>query len=135
MNYIELFENLSTERIENCEAFVNADIHFKDPFNDITGITRFKHLLHKTLKDVTDPRFVVTHQAKDKDVLFLKWEFSGTVKVIGHWFITGMSEIHLDDQGKVVRHVDHWDASEQFYGHIPVLGSLLRLIRRRLQVS
>ncbi len=135
MNYIHLFENLSEDRIRGCDAYVSPDIHFIDPFNDIRGIEAFKKLLHKTLEDVRDPVFQVTRRIKDEDILYLKWEFSGSVRVIGHWSVTGLSEIEFDDQGRVCRHVDYWDASTHFYNRLPVIGSLIRLIRRRLQIS
>ncbi|MDV7341273.1 nuclear transport factor 2 family protein [Terasakiella sp. A23] len=135
MKYIELFESLSPDRIEACGDFVSPDIQFTDPFNDICGIDAFKRLLYKTLNDVESATFNVTHQSKDKEVLFVRWEFSGVVKGLGDWDVVGMSEIHFDDLGRVVRHIDHWDASEQFYAKLPIIGFLLRQIRKRLQVS
>jgi len=133
--YIHLFENLSPEAIDGMAAFVSLNVRFKDPFNDLTGIHRLRALLQKTLDEVRDPIFIVTNQAWGGDVLFLRWTFQGRVKALGDWPITGMSEIRFDDQGKICEHIDHWDAAEQFYERIPVIGPLLRLIKRRLRVS
>ena len=133
-SYIRMFENLCTETITGMDVFVCPDIRFKDPFNDITGIGTFRALLNKTLNDVTEPTFHVTHQAWDGDVLFLRWTFRGRVRVLGDWAVTGMSEIHFDAQGRVCAHIDHWDAGEQFYEKIPVIEFLLRAIKRRLRV-
>ena len=46
-----------------------------------------------------------------------------------------MSEIRSDREGRVIEHVDHWDASEQFYAWLPVIGGLIRLIRGKIKVS
>ena len=133
-SYIRMFENLSTETIAGMDAFVCPDVKFKDPFNDIAGIEKFRTLLDKTLGDVMEPSFDVTHRAWDGDVLFLRWTFQGRVKVLGDWVITGMSEIRFDAQGRVCEHIDHWDAAEQFYEKLPVIRVLLRVIKRRLRV-
>ncbi len=133
-SYIRMFENLSTETITGMDAFVCPDVKFKDPFNDITGIEKFRALLDKTLSDVTEPSFDVTHRAWDGDVLFLRWTFRCRVRVLGDWAVTGMSEIRFDAQGRVCAHIDHWDAAEQFYEKLPVVRVLLRVIKRRLRV-
>ena len=36
--------------------------------------------------------------------------------------------------GRVAYHRDYWDAAEEVYEKIPLLGGLLRWIKRRLQV-
>ncbi|WP_417795602.1 nuclear transport factor 2 family protein [Terasakiella pusilla] len=133
--YVRLFEELSPEVIDQCDRYVSPDIRFKDPFNDVKGISLFKKLLHKTLEDVKDPSFDVTHVSEAGDVTFLRWVFKGYVNGLGDWTITGMSEIRLDSEGRIREHIDHWDASEQFYMKLPVLKQVLGWIRKRLQVS
>jgi steroid delta-isomerase len=48
--------------------------------------------------------------------------------------ITGMSEIHFAPDGRISEHIDHWDSGGQFYERIPVLGWLIRLVRKRLEL-
>jgi steroid Delta-isomerase len=43
-----------------------------------------------------------------------------------------MSELTFDSDGKVARHIDYWDAGKHFYEKLPLLGALLRAIRRRV---
>ena len=132
--YIRLYEELSHEAIEGMSAFVCSDVHFKDPFNDITGFAALRTLLTKTLSDVTNPIFRVTNQFQDGETLFLRWTFQGQVKGLGDWHVVGMSAIRFDHEGKICEHIDYWDAAEQFYEKLPVIGAVLRMIKRRLQV-
>jgi steroid delta-isomerase len=132
--YTLLFEELSLDRLNGIEAFVSNDIHFKDPFNDLNGIKQFHTLLVKTLREVKDPKFNVTHKAWSGETFFLRWSFNGKVKLLGHWNIEGMSEIRFDSNGLVNEHIDYWDASENFYGKLLFIGTILRFIRRRLKV-
>jgi len=122
------------ERLKSIENYVSADIRFKDPINELSGIDAFHRLLVKTLNDVKDPKFQVTHRVWSDDVLFLRWSFQGEVKGLNHWSVEGMSEVYFDERGFVCQHIDHWDASEQFYAKLPIIGPIIRLIRRRLQV-
>ena len=123
------------ERLEGIEDFVSVDIKFKDPFNDLSGLDSFRRLLVKTLNEVKGLKFEVTHRAWTEDILFLRWSFQGEVRGLNYWKVEGMSEINFDEQGLVCRHVDHWDAAGQFYEKLPLIGTIIRIIRSRLQVS
>jgi hypothetical protein len=43
-----------------------------------------------------------------------------------------MSEVAFGADGRALSHIDHWDAGGQFYARLPVLGTLIRLVKRRL---
>jgi steroid delta-isomerase len=133
--YIRLFEELSMERLEGIEGFVSADIKFKDPFNELSGLDAFRRLLVKTLNDVKGLKFKVTHRAWTENILFLRWSFEGEVKGLNYWKVEGMSEINFDERGLICQHIDHWDAAGQFYEKLPLIGTIIRIIRRRLKVS
>jgi hypothetical protein len=83
------------------------------------------------------PVFQVTHRAQaaqDDSVWFLRWRLTGRLRSLSNrdWDITGMSEIHLAPDRRVAAHIDHWDAGQQFYELLPVIGSVIRLLRRRV---
>ena len=132
--YIRLYEELSLERIDELESFVDESVRFKDPFNDLVGRKKLSNLLKRVLSDVTNPVFRVTSQSWDGDVLYLRWSFNGRVRGLGNWPVEGMSEVFFNKQGLVTAHFDHWDSGEQFYEKIPIIGSLLRIIKNRLKV-
>ena len=133
--YIQLFEEISQERLIGIENFISDDIHFKDPFNDLNGIKQFRELLVKTLREVKNPQFNVTHKAWSNGVLFLRWSFNGKVKLLGNWHIEGMSEIQFDSEGRVNKHIDYWDAASDFYKHFPIIGWLLEKLKLRVTVN
>ena len=132
--YIKLFEDISQERLIGIGDFVSDEIHFKDPFNDFIGIKKFRRLLVKTLTEVNNPQLNVTHKLWSDGVLFLRWSFNGKVRLLGYWNIEGMSEIRFDSEGLVNEHIDYWDASENFYSRLPFVGTVIRIIRGRLEV-
>ncbi|SDG88718.1 nuclear transport factor 2 family protein [Roseospirillum parvum] len=115
---------------EGADALVSDDVRFVDPFNDLRGKAALRALVAHTLKTVREPRFTVTHKALDGDLGLIRWTFEGRIPVLGHWAITGMSEVHLNDQGQVTAHIDHWDASQHFHGRLPGLGLLIRRLNK-----
>jgi hypothetical protein len=131
--YVAFFEGLSPERLAHLDTVVTDDVHFVDPFNDVTGPDAMRRILSGMYTDTKDPRFRVTHRAFDGDVCFLRWEFSAGVKILGgHWEIAGMSELRFGADGRVREHIDHWDAAGQLYERLPGVGWLLRRLRRRI---
>lgn len=116
------------------DALVSEDVRFVDPFNELEGRPAVRALIAHTLKTVREPRFTVTHQALVGEMGLLRWVFEGRIPVLGAWSITGMSEVHLNDQGKVTAHIDHWDAARHFHGRLPGLGLIIRGLNKAASV-
>jgi predicted ester cyclase len=135
--YVRFYEALSPGTVADLRSVAHRDIRFKDPFNDVTGIDSYTSLLEHMFNAAPDIKFDVLNCAYDGDVCFLQWTSTGTVKALGKapWTVRGMTEIRFADDGKVISHIDHWDAAAQFYERIPVIGSILRFIRRRVSVD
>lgn len=130
--YVGFFETISSRGLERLSLLTTQDVRFKDPFNDICGQAALRGVLAHMIETCHDLRFVVTHRAWDGDTAFLRWRFTATIARLGTWDVTGVSEVTLDDAGRVAAHVDYWDAAEHVYIRMPVIGAALRAIRRRL---
>ena len=135
--YVAFFENLSPESLHRLDALCAPDVRFNDPFNDVHGVAHFRAVLAKMFHDVAEPHFEVTDRALSKHACYLRWVF--TYRVAGSNAklrrIEGVSEIHFDATGKVTAHIDHWDAGAQIYERIPVLGALVRMVKRRMSAG
>ena len=44
----------------------------------------------------------------------------------------GVSRMQINEEGKVISHIDYWDAAENVYEKIPLLGAVLRFIKRKI---
>lgn len=134
--YVRFFETLTPDTLDRLQDHVTPDIRFKDPFNDVTGADAMHAIFHHMFNEMESPVFQVTHRAKDADddsVWFLRWRLTGKLRSLSNrnWEVVGMSEIHLAPDGRVATHIDHWDAGQQFYELLPVIGSIIRFLRRR----
>lgn len=45
----------------------------------------------------------------------------------------GMSQVRFNSKGQVSFHQDFWDSGKNIYGHIPVVGGLIKIIRNRMR--
>ncbi len=134
--YTEFFEQLSPDHLHRLSGVMADDIHFVDPFNDVRGLEKVAKIFRHMFDQLDNPKFTVTHAAMSDGPQpggLIRWELHSTRK--GRpWNITGMSEVGFAADGRVNRHIDHWDSAQQFYARLPVIGWLLRTIRSKLAV-
>lgn len=45
----------------------------------------------------------------------------------------GISQVRFDREGKVAMHKDFWDSGQNFYAHLPVVGSAVGFVKKRLE--
>ena len=135
--YAAFFEGLSLERLHRLDELCAPEVRFRDPFNDLRGVAQFQAVLAKMFRDLAEPRFEVTDRAVSNRACYLRWTFTfrGVGSNEGPRRIEGVSEVHLNAAGKVVAHIDHWDAGTQIYERVPLLGFLVRMIKRRLSAA
>jgi steroid delta-isomerase len=133
--YQRYWEALSPATVDGLRELAAPDMRFADPFNDVTGIDKVVQVLRAGFADTDGLSFVFRDRAASPaGVVYYRWQCRFTPKRLrgAPWVIEGMSEVRFDAAGRVVEHVDHWDAGGQFYARIPVLGWLIGLVRRRL---
>ncbi|MGI9436037.1 MAG: nuclear transport factor 2 family protein [Geminicoccaceae bacterium] len=136
--YGEFFETLTPDSIENVRSLVSDDVRFKDPFNDVRGADKLVRILGKMFEDADDVSFTMREQAGVDRVYFLRWYFNCRPKsrfLDDAWQVDGISVITLTGEGLIKDHTDYWDAGEQLYEHLPLVGGLLRLVRRPLTLK
>ncbi len=133
--YINLFNCLPQLNHGSLQRLTAPNLRFIDPFHDVAGHAKVMQVLQHFAAQVKQPHFKVTHIAWSGSVCLLRWDFSGELPLIGAWNFPGVSELHLDSQGLICLHRDHWDAGLYFYQRLPLLGRLLHWIRRRIQRS
>ena len=131
---VSFFETLTPQHLERFPEFYAADAWFKDPFNEVRGVDAIRHIFKHMFRQVENPRFVVTDRLAETDRAMLVWEFrfsrQGAPQII-----RGTSHLHFDAEGRVIRHRDYWDAAEELYMTLPVIGWLMRRLRRVLSAA
>jgi hypothetical protein len=79
-------------------------------------------------EQAADPRFLVTEKLADDNSAMLVWE----LRYGKGRRIRGVSHLRFADDGRVAYHRDYWDAAEELYMKLPLLGALMRWLRKQL---
>ena len=111
-----------------------AEARFKDPFNEVQGVPAIQGIFSHMFHALEQPRFIVTGRVVQGQQCFLTWDFLFAFQNF-HKGVTqtvrGASHLVLNEQGLVTLHRDYWDAAEELYEKLPLVGSLMRWLKRR----
>ncbi len=127
------FESISPESAQRIGEFYAADAYFKDPFNEVRGVAAIRRIFEHMFVQVEAPRFVVREIVAQGSDAFLTWDFLFCIPRLGgrEQVIRGASHLKFDGEGRISYHRDYWDAAEELYEKLPVLGGLMRLLKKR----
>ena len=131
---VALFEGMRREDVARLAAFYTPDAWFKDPFNEVRGLEPVQRIYRHMFDALEAPRFDVRSRIVQGDECFLAWEFHFRFR---SWrrgqpqLVRGSSHLKLAPDGRIAWHRDYWDAAEEVYEKLPLLGSLMRWLKRR----
>ncbi len=130
------FEALTPQSLDDIDRIYAETAQFKDPFNAVQGCGAIRRIFDHMFATTEAPRFVVRTALGDARQGFLTWDFHFRSKGRGarDWIIHGASRVEFGPDGRVLLHRDYWDAAGELYEKLPLIGAVLRALRRRLRV-
>jgi len=126
-----LFENFSRADVARLADFYTADALFKDPFNEVRGPAAIGRIFNHMFEQVEAPRFEVHEAIGAGEQAFLTWTMHFRSRGAPQ-AIRGATHVRFAADGRIAMHRDYWDAAEELYEKLPVLGALMRWLRRKL---
>ena len=128
------FEQLTPASLDRLETFYTPDASFKDPFNEVRGLAEVRRIFAHMYVALDAPRFVVTGRVVQGNQCFLLWDFvfrfrrfdTQTLQTV-----RGCSHLVLAADGRIASHRDYWDAAEELYEKLPLVGNLMRWLKQR----
>jgi limonene-1,2-epoxide hydrolase len=134
---IAFFEGLTPADLDRLDTLYADAAHFRDPFNAVTGVPAIRTVFAHMFATLQAPRFVVREVVADAGgaQCFLTWDFLFVAPRLGPGTQTihGGSLLRFGADGRLVLHRDYWDAAEELYAKLPVVGALMRWLRRQAQ--
>ena len=131
---VQFFEKLQPQDLPRLAQMYAQDARFKDPFNEVQGLAAVQAIFAQMFRQLHEPRFVVTSCMAQGNEAFLAWSFHFRFRSHAPQVtqtILGATHVRLGPDGRVVWHRDYWDAAEELYEKLPVVGSLMRWLKRR----
>ncbi|MCR2745628.1 nuclear transport factor 2 family protein [Limnobacter parvus] len=131
---IDFFEHITEQSVAEMPKFYAANAYFKDPFNEVNRVEDIARIFGEMFHQVNNPRFVVHTAFESGQQVFMAWDFLFEMKrfKVGKvQRIKGSSHLILNQTGLVQSHRDYWDTAEELYEKIPVLGALMRWLKKQ----
>ena len=128
------FENLTPANVAQVGSLYAAQARFVDPFNDVVGLPAIEHIFAHMFEALEAPRFVVKERIVQGQQCFLTWDFQFRFKRFKQGevqTIHGGSHLIFSEAGLVTLHRDYWDAAAELYEKLPLVGTLMRWLKRR----
>ncbi len=133
---VAFYEGLTPQSLARIDVLYAPQARFKDPFNDVTGTTAIRRIFADMFERVDAPRFVVDDALAEGPTAFLAWRMLFRFRAArpsGEQCIRGATLLRFDAMGRVAEHRDYWDAAEELYEKLPVIGAPMRWLKRRFR--
>ncbi len=131
---IDYFQTLSPDSVSRIDERYTHDAYFRDPFNEVRDVNEIKRIFGDMFERLHEPRFVIAETIIQAHGAVLIWDFTFRMKSLKPEMarsIHGLSHVRFADDGRVSYHRDYWDAAGELYEHFPVIGSIMRWLKRR----
>jgi hypothetical protein len=133
---IAFFESIEPASLSRIDEIYAPQASFRDPFNEVQGLPGVARVFADMFERTHAPRFVITGAVEQASEAFVTWDFEFGLSPGGRRLqVQGCSHLRFDGQGRLVLHRDYWDAAGELYEKLPVLGVLMRALRRRLSAA
>ena len=133
------FEQLQPADLPTLGNWYAPDACFKDPFKEVQGVAAIEAIFEHMFHSLHEPRFVVTERIVQGNQCFLVWDFVFRFKTMDsqtQQCIRGGSHLQFVQNAKgawqISLHRDYWDAAEELYEKLPLVGGLMRWLKKRV---
>ena len=131
---VQFFEQLQPQDLQHLPEIYAPEARFKDPFNEVRGLPEIERIFAHMFESLDSPHFIVTERIVQDNKCFLVWDFRFRFKRFDtqNWqTVRGGTHLIFDETGLVTLHRDYWDAAEELYEKLPLVGGMMRWLKRR----
>ncbi len=131
---VDYWQTLTLTTVDAISTIYTEDAYFRDPFNEVTSIEKIRHIFADMYVRLDAPTFTITETIEEPHGALLIWDFTFRIKTLKPEMnrrIHGTSHIRFASDGRVQYHRDYWDAAGELYEQLPLVGSLMRFLKKR----
>lgn len=125
------FTQLKLDDVAVLNEIYSDNIIFIDPIHSINGIENLKYYFKKLDGNLIEGSFQFTDESIIDNTAYLQWEMNLKLKrPKKHVKASGISVLTVEQ--KIIKQRDYFDAGELFYENIPVLGSVILFLKKKI---
>jgi steroid delta-isomerase len=132
---VRFYEALQPADVDRLGEVYAAHAYFRDPFNEVRGLAEVRRIFARMFEQLDDCRFVIRDSVCDDAGAMITWDMTFRIRRLRPHevrCIHGATHLKFDAAGRITYHRDYWDAAEELYAKLPVIGPVMRWLRRRL---
>ena len=131
-SFIHLYQKLNKDNLHLLSQVYSDDIEFSDPLHHVSGLPALTHYFANLYQNVASIDFDIHQVIHQQGAATLKWTmvFSHSKLNAGEDItVEGVSILGLNN--KIYQHQDFFDLGTMLYEHIPLVGSLVKLVKSK----
>jgi len=137
-----VYHHLNADNVDSLAEVYAAELTFIDPFHRIDGLDAFKAYIRNLYANVSQCRFefgepvaqsLLVDSPSQLRRVYLDWTMTFCHPRLNKGqpiSVPGVSQLQCDE--KIIRHQDFFDGGALLYQHIPVLGQVIKRLKRRM---
>ena len=129
------YERLAPADVDRLDALYAPDAYFRDPFNEVRGLREIRRIFSQMFEHLADARFTFADEAVDERGAFLTWDMTFRIRRLSPAEVRrihGATHLRFAPDGRIAYHRDYWDAADELYAKLPLIGPVMRWLKRRL---
>ncbi len=130
----EIYRQLNKHNVCSLATIYHHDVVFEDAAHKLEGWPRVQQYFSALYQNVERCQFVIEEQHQVGADGFLTWTMAlqhPKLKSGQLIHVNGATHLKFHEQ-KVIYHRDYFDLGQMVYEQLPLLGSLIKTIKRRL---
>jgi hypothetical protein len=132
---VAFYEHLAPADLARLGQIYAADAYFRDPFNEVRGLPAIRRIFAGMFEDLDACRFRILETVVADEGALLTWDMTFRFRRFRRdvvQTIHGATHLRFDGAGRVAYHRDYWDAADELYAKLPLIGPLMRWLKRRV---
>ena len=126
------FEEMNVESVEGLDKIYQPDLHFQDPVHEIHGLSSLEKYFTHLNKNLASCQFDFKSVDSTGDHFYIQWIMTARLKRPKKTIVlNGISVIEVSGE-LVAKQRDYFDLGEMVYEKVPLLGGIIRGIKRKL---
>lgn len=132
--FCEVYSELGTSNLDSLSAIYHSEVEFIDPMHRVSGRDSLLAYFKRSYQNVISCQFIITNVIATNDQAAVYWKMTFSHKKLNRQqpiSIEGHSCLE-EKEGLVVYHRDYFDVGAMVYQHIPLIGSVIKMINNRV---
>jgi ketosteroid isomerase-like protein len=134
-HFKELYRTMSADNLDGLGEVYAKDICFVDPAHEINGLEQLHRYFQALYQNISTINFDFNHVQYVGDEAFVLWSMTYSHPRLNRnkpVTVPGATHLRMEPGGKIVYHRDYFDLGAMLYEQLPVLGKIIKTIRRKL---